>query len=48
MPERLSIIEMTDEAISTDDNASMRQRSQLMNFSKKLKTANALLRKIGR
>jgi hypothetical protein len=46
--ERQDIISRTDQAISADDSASLRQRAGLMQFSTKLKTANALLRKIGR
>lgn len=46
--ERESIIAQTDAAIGADDDASLRQRSQLMDFSRKLKTANALLRRVGR
>jgi hypothetical protein len=45
--EREDIIQKTDAAISADDS-SLRQKSSLMGLAKKLKTANALLRKVGR
>jgi hypothetical protein len=45
--ERNEIIARTDSAV-TEVDSSLRQRSQLMQFSKKLKTANTLLRKAGR
>lgn len=45
--ERTNIIARTDLAV-TEVDANLRQRSQLMQFSKKLKTANTLLRKAGR
>jgi hypothetical protein len=46
--EREDIIARTDQAVGADDGVSLRRKSQLMDFGKKLKTANAMLRKIGR
>jgi hypothetical protein len=45
--EREDIIQKTDAAIA-DDSSSLRQKSSLMNFGSKLRTANTLLRKVGR
>jgi hypothetical protein len=45
--EREDIISRTDQAIAADDS-SPRQKSSLMNFGRKLRTANTLLRKVGR
>jgi hypothetical protein len=45
--EREDIIQKTDAAIASDDT-SLRQKSSLMNFAGKLRTANALMRKVGR
>lgn len=45
---RQEIIETTDAAISADDGVSLRQKSQLLAFNRKLKTANALLKRSGR
>jgi hypothetical protein len=45
--ERTDIIRLTDQAIG-DVDVNLRQRSQLMQFSTKLKVANSLLRKVGR
>jgi hypothetical protein len=44
-PDRITIIELTDKAISDDDGASLRQKGQLLEFNRKLKTANALSQK---
>lgn len=46
--ERQDIIEKTSAAIGAEDGASLRKKSQLADFHKKLKTADGLLRKAGR